>query len=76
MTVLTPSLVLGMLLIAFGATLLFATRRHVGDKWLIYGLAVPALGCGGWLVIFPLMSFVLVLLMFVGIGELCKNSAC
>lgn len=68
-------IVFGLLLIIFGGTMLFATRdRRADSKWLIYGLAVPALGCGGLLLISPLISFLGTWLMIFGIVEFCKSS--
>lgn len=64
----------GLLLILFGGTMLFATRnRRADSKWLIYGLAVPALGCGGYLFIFPLVSFLGTWLMIFGLVEFVKS---
>ena len=71
-------IIFGLLLITFGGTMLFATRdRRADSKWLIYGLAVPALGCGGLLLISPLISFLGTWLMIFGLVEFCKSaSAC
>jgi uncharacterized membrane protein len=69
-------IVIGILLIAFGVTLLLSTRdRHAGRGWLIYGLAVPALGCGGLLLISPLITFLGTWLIAFGVVEFCKTQA-
>jgi uncharacterized membrane protein len=66
----------GILLITFGGTMLFTTRDRPADtKWLRYGLAVPALGCGGVLLISPLITFLGTWLIAFGVVEFCKTQA-
>ena len=68
--------VIGILLITFGATLLFSKRDgHAKRGRLTYWLAIPALGCGGWLLILPLTSFLGTWLIAFGVIEFCKTQA-